>query len=795
MGGQPSRPPLAGTAQIAAVPQHGRPVHDGPAGPLESGHVLLRTKVCPPLVRPGFISRPRLDELVDRGITARLCVINAPAGSGKTTLLARWCNTERERRTVAWLSLEEIENDPVRFWSYVIEAFRMVDAVSGRESLALLRGSASADVLTQVVLPQLINELADADTEIVLMLDDLHTITSPLCVQSLAFFIDHLPPNVHVVIASRVDPPLPLARLRASGDLVEIRIADLEFTSAEATALLNDAMGLGLTVPDVHRLCEGTEGWAAGLYLAGLSLRGRDDQAGLIASLEAGHRHVIDYLGTEVLAQQPERLRTFMLQTSIFNRLTAPLCDAVLETDDSASILAELEHSNQFLIPLDDNRRWYRYHHLFAQLLRLELSDTDVSLIPVLHQRAARWLRQAGDVEGAIHHAIAGGELEFAKALITESWIAYHRRGRIATVERWLRELPEDVILVDPPLALIAAVVGGQRGYPHEAVERWLVAAESREYFGPMPAGFVSVPFATAMTRGLYAFGNVGRARRAARRALEVADSRASESHRMAVAITGVNLYLSGETAEARQMFTDLADDAPMADKQPFVVVNLLAILSLVAEGDDDASTAASLAQQAMDVAEARGVRYDPLSGFAYIALARSFARRGSLTDAEQLLTEAVPMLAIDSFALQHAHVLLDLSMVRHARGDHDGAREATEQAEGVLTGCADPGMLTQLLDQAHRVLGRAVRRHPGPEAPLTDRELVVLRMLATALTQQEIAQELYVSVNTVRSQIQAIYRKTGTGSRQEAVSRGRELGLVPGSGRRVAVATAPEDS
>jgi LuxR family transcriptional regulator, maltose regulon positive regulatory protein len=224
-------------------------------------------------------------------------------------------------------------------------------------------------------------------------------------------------------------------------------------------------------------------------------------------------------------------------------------------------------------------------------------------------------------------------------------------------------------------------------------------------------------------------------------------------------------------------------------------VLTLLAILSLLTEQDGDGSSAASLAQQAMDVAEARGVRYDPLSGFAYIALARSLARRGSLTEAEQLLTEAVPMLAIDSFALQHAHVLRDLLMVRHARGDHDGAWEAIERAEAVLAGCADPGMLAQLLDRTRHTLGRAVRGHPGPEAPLTDRELVVLRMLDTELTQQEIAQELYVSVNTVRSQIQAIYRKTATGSRQEAVSRGRELGLVPGSGRRVAVAAAPEDS
>ena len=782
MGVRPSPRPLLGPAQIGAGPSQVRPrVVDTPAL-LGVEPVLLRTKVCPPPVRPGLIARPRLDIVVDRGVQARLCLINAPAGSGKTTLLARWCHAERERRQVAWLSLEEIDDDPVRFWSYVIEAFRMVDALSGQAPLALLRGSVSAEVLAQLILPQLINELAETDGEIVLVLDDLHTITNPLCTQSLAFFIDHLPPNAHMVIASRVDPALPLARLRASRDLVEVRIADLEFTSDEATTLLNDSMGLGLPVPDVHRLWQGTEGWAAGLYLAGLSLRGREDQGGLIASLEAGHRHVVDYLGTEVLARQPERLRAFMLQTCILDRLTAPLCDAVLETDDSAALLGELEHSNQFLIPLDDNRRWYRYHHLFAQLLRLELADRDPGLIPVLHQRAARWHREAEHVEAAIHHAIAAGEFVDAQTLISSHWLAYYRRGRSATVERWLGELPDEVVLASPPLALIAAYVGGQNGYSLEAVERRLHAAEASGYAGPMPPGTRSVAFAVAMTRATYMYGNVGRSRQAARDALEAADPPFTESHCMAAAVLGISLYLSGEASEARQVLTRLADNMPPGDEQPFVVVNTFAILSLLADLEDDLAAAARFARLAMDVAEAEGIRYDPLSGFAYIALARSAARHGSLSEAEGLLTEAVPMLANPSFATQHAHALLDLAIVRHDRGDRAGAHDAIDQAHSVIASAADAGMLTSRLPQTERALGRAAKKQSSPDAPLTERELIVLRMLATALTQQEIARELYVSVNTVRSQIQGIYRKTGTGSRQQAVARARELGLLRGA-------------
>ncbi len=779
---RPSRPPLLGTADTAAVPQQARRTHGGAAAPVAIGPVMLRTKVCPPPVRPGLVPRPRLDALLDKGAEARLCLINAPAGSGKTTLLARWCQAEREQRKVAWLSLEEIDDDPVRLWAYIIEALRMVDTAHGQAPLALLQGSGSADILIQRVLPHLLNELAEVDGEVVLVLDDLHAINDPLCRQTLAFFIDHLPPTVHVMIASRVDPPLPLARLRANGDLVEVRIADLEFTNAEATTLLNDAMGLDLTSPDVRRLWEGTEGWAAGLYLAGLSLQGREDRAPLIASVEEGHRHIVDYLGTEVLAGQPERLRVFMLRTSILEKLSAPLCDAILQSDNSAALLAELEHGNQFLIPLDDHREWYRYHHLFAQLLRLELADHDGALIPVLHHRAAQWHREIGDVDAAVHHAIAAGEFLAAEVLIAQYWLLYHRRGRIATVERWLRELPEEVILARPSLALVAAWVGGQRGYPLDAVEHLLRAAESGDASGPVPTGMSSIAFGPALSRAVHPFGDVGRSLQAAHDALEIAGSGSTESQRMGAAVLGVNLYLAGQPIEARRVLTELAADAPTADEQPFVVLNLFAILSLLADQEGDESSADNLARQAMDVADRQGIRYDPLSGFAYIALARSAARRGNIAEAERLLGEALPMLMNQGFAIQHAHVLLDLATVRHTRGDQPGAKDALEQAHSVLASCADAGMLASRLAETERALGRVARKQPSLEVPLTERELIVLRMLATALTQQEIARELYVSVNTVRSQIQGIYRKIGTATRQEAVARAREFGLLGGA-------------
>jgi LuxR family transcriptional regulator, maltose regulon positive regulatory protein len=755
-------------------PSHSPPVSSPP------DPVLLRTKLRPPPTQAGLVSRPRLDALLEAGARARLCLIDASAGSGKTTLLVQWFLADHGSRRVAWVSLDDGDNDLIRFWEYLIEACRAVEPGLGEAVLGPLQGLRSAEVLTQVVLPQLLNELAAAGHELVLVLDDHHLISNPSCHQTLAFFVDHLPANAHVMVATRVDPPLPLARLRASGELVEIRIAELGFSNAEAVALLNDAMGLGLAPQDVQRLWEKTEGWAAGLYLAGLSLRGRDDPGPFIASFEAGHRHILDYLGTEVLARQPEPLRSFLLRTSILQRLSGSLCDAVLETNNSAELLAELEHGNLFLVALDDHHEWWRYHHLFAQLLRLELVSHEPALVPVLHSRAAAWHRDAGDVEAAIYHATAAGNFAEAGSVIARHWLSYYRRGQVATLERWLRGLPEDVMTADPPMALIAAWVGGQRNGSMQEIERWLAAAEAGDYQGPLPAGMPSLPFTVAMVRGINIFDDVGRSLRAARQALDAAGPSASESYWMGAATLGRSLYLSGQATEARAVLEEIAGNPPADDQMPFVVVNTFALLSLLAGEDGDDERAVALARQAMDVVEAQGVRYDPLSGVAYVALAQTSARRGRLTEAEQLLEQALDILGSGSFLLQYTQAMIELAGVRHALGNTEGGRAAVERARQLVTKFVDPGMLPTLLDRSDHAMRRAPRGRPPPAAALTDRELAVLRLLATQLSQQELASELYVSVNTVRTHIQGIYRKLRVTSREEAIAHARELGLLP---------------
>jgi LuxR family transcriptional regulator, maltose regulon positive regulatory protein len=736
------------------------------------------TKLSPPATRAGLVRRASLESLLQASVQAKLCLLAAPAGFGKTTLLLQW-RASVDGGRVAWVSLDEGDNDPTRFWTYVVEALRAVEPTVGAAAAEALRRP-SADFY-RVVLPSLINELHAIDSQVFLELDDLHLVTHPTCHQTLTFLLDHLPVNVHVVVSSRADPPLPLARMRASGELAEVRVADLRFTSEEASELLNASMRLYLPDGDVDRLVERTEGWAAGLYLAGLSLHGRKDSHAFIASFHGDNRHVADYLGAEVLARQPDEVRTFLLRTSILERLSGSLCDDVLEAEGSADLLRELERSNQFLLSLDDHREWYRYHHLFAELLRMELSSREASIIPALHRRAAAWHRNAGNVDKAIQHASAAGDVAEAGALIARNWLVYWRRGRMATVARWLDGLSDEEIAADPAVAFVAGWIRGYSGASKQETERWLAAAEAGGDEWPLPDGISSLAFGAALGRAALLFDDVGRSLGAARRTLELAGSRPSPFVWMAQSTLGHALYLSGQPAQARHGLEDLVDRVPAA-AQPYAVVTALAVLSLIAGDRDDAGTAVVLARRATGVAEAQGLSAEPLCGIAYVALGRALARQGELAEAEELLRRALELLGIDSMAALRALALLQLASVRRDRGDLRDARALAGRARELIERFVDPGSLPALLDRIERRLAAAPRRVEAA-APLTERELAVLRLLPTRLSTQEISRQLYVSVNTVRTHVKAVYRKLEATTRAEAVAHARELGLLHGEG------------
>jgi LuxR family maltose regulon positive regulatory protein len=462
---------------------------------------ILVTKLFIPPTRPDLVPRPRLVERLDGGLHHKLTLISAPAGFGKTTLVSAWVDALRRdtpkenQNKIAWLSLDEGDKDTARFLSYFIAALIQIegiDATFGNGALSMLQSPQPQP--TEAILTSLINELAGTSDRIILVLDDYHLIEAQPIHDALTFLLENQPPHLHLVIATREDPHLPLSRLRARGQLAELRARDLRFTTAEAAEFLNQVMGLALSAEDIIALETRTEGWVTGLQLAAISMKGHKDTTALIKSFTGSHRFVLDYLIEEVLEQQPESVQTFLLETAILNRLTGPLCDAVrfgctetpssssrtaaTKQDSSQSILEYLEQANLFIVPLDSERRWYRYHHLFADLLRQNLKQTQPEQLPVLHIRAGEWFNQHGLNREAIKHLLAARDYRGAATLIKAIAIDIMQQGEHTTVVGWINALPEGLVKEQPNLSVLyawALQLAGQL----EAAEGRLIDAEN----------------------------------------------------------------------------------------------------------------------------------------------------------------------------------------------------------------------------------------------------------------------------------------------------------------------------
>jgi LuxR family transcriptional regulator, maltose regulon positive regulatory protein len=443
------------------------PPGDGAAGLDE----LLATKLHIPRARQGLVPRPRLVDRLAEALTGGLTVVCAPAGFGKTALLADWAR--RSGRPVAWLSLDAADNDPVRFWRHVAASLGGVREGAGQRLTQLLDPPRPLEAAVAA----LVNELAAVSGELVLVLEDYHLIESPAVHESVVFLLEHLPAGLRLVMACRADPPLPLARLRAGGELAELRADELRFTLEEATALLGEVAGPGLPADVVAALEARTEGWAAGLQLAGLSLRGHQDAASFVADFSGSHRYVLDYLAEEVLDRQPEPVRAFLLETSVLDRLCGALCDAVTGRTGSQQMLETIERANLFLTPLDDVRGWWRYHPLFADLLRVRLEQEQPQRLPKLHGAAAAWYAQRGMADDAVRHALAAGDAAWAARLVERHIGTTLAGAEGATVTRWLAGLPGEQVRARPRLSALRAVQAAFAGQAGE-LEGWLDATD-----------------------------------------------------------------------------------------------------------------------------------------------------------------------------------------------------------------------------------------------------------------------------------------------------------------------------
>jgi LuxR family maltose regulon positive regulatory protein len=716
--------------------------------------------------------------ILRNALDCKVTIMSAPTGYGKTTLLAHWRQVEEADLPFAWVSLDEQDNDPIRLWRHILEALRRVVPEEDFEADVLVELSAVGHRFVGVTLPTLINELAELPYQVVLVLDDYQFVTEEDSHETVAFFVDHLPENFHLVISSRSDPPLPLGRLRARGEMNEVRTEQLAFTEEEADCLLNEKMALEIGPDDLSVLLTRTEGWPAGIYLASLSLQNKEDEHAFIESFRGSNRYVVGLLGEEVLAVLTKEVRQFLLETSVLRTMTGPLCDAVTGREGSTRLLRELARSNLFVISLDEQGEWYRYHHLFSELLLYELRSSQPNLVPTLRKRASVWLEGTGYFEGAIRQAIATTDYERVRLLIARHWYEYVFAGQTATVERWLESLPEEMIIHDAPVALVKAWTCALVGRREESA-RFLTLADSIPYEGPLPDGTASAEAGAAILRASFGYSGVQSAVEAARRAAELEPGESSPWAALVRFALGSGLYLSGEISQARK---SLEDALPLTENgQLLVRVVTLSFLSFVATDEGRLEEAESHARAAHALVERLRPYEIPQTTLACIALGRVLAERGRLEEAQKELESGLstrrrlPGLSPWPTLIG----LLALAPVRAARGDRAGGRLVLAEAQDILEAFPDAGMLPELLERQERRLRARESREGQLDGELTQRELDVLRFLVGELSTRQIAQSLYVSPSTVRTQVKSIYRKLGVSSRSAAVDEAHIRGLI----------------
>jgi LuxR family transcriptional regulator, maltose regulon positive regulatory protein len=760
---------------IASLPAGGLPQPGLSVPPLDA-------KIQAPETRPEWLDRPALVHQL-AGTSARLVLINAPAGFGKTILASQWSAAPSGSR-FAWVTLDSGDNNPSRLWWKVISAVRRAcpEFDVDRPQVVMPRQG-------RVLLAALIARLSTLRAPIVLLLDDYHVMTYHRCHAQVEFLLNNLPRSVQIVLMTRAVPPLRLARLRAAGQVADVGMRELLFTRAEAGVLVSAVAGVVLDSPDLNALMARTEGWPAGVYLAALSLRGHPSVHGFIGQLTGNNRFIADFLAEEVLNQQAAEVKQFLLRTSILDRFTASLCDAVTGRTNAGQLIDRLERENLFLIPADEHRAWYRYHYLFGQMLRAQLARTEPGLVPLLHRRASSWHREAGSAEEAIGYALAAGDVDDAAELITSHWYNFVESGRAAMVREWIGSLGEAWVAVHPVAAHCAAWVAAL-SWDLDSVRRWLPVIETGSHDGMLPDGIQSLASSAALLRATFGFGGIRSMLEDGATANELESDPASPWYAYARAALGFALHLAGDP-EATPML-DRALTA--ATSRPLTKMMALSVASFRAADEGGLTQAQELAREAARIVSGSGLSNWPPNAFVLAALGTLHSRQGRLQEARAEFEYAIhrrrrwvlltPWLSVE-IQLRLAEVLLRM-------GDRATATTVLTEARSVLTASPDgaSALLARLGELERRL--KVTRSSPRLAEPLTERELAVLSLLDKSLSVSEIAQELFLSQNTVKTHRRAIYRKLGVSSREEATKRARQSGILVWPGEAIPLAIEP---
>ncbi|MEM7029505.1 MAG: LuxR C-terminal-related transcriptional regulator [Chloroflexota bacterium] len=677
--------------------------------------VLLQTKLYTPQPRPNLVSRPHLVERLNEGLYRKLILISAPAGFGKTTLISNWISelrlgNEAENKykgRVAWVSLDEDDNDPARFLAYILGALQTLDPNLGTEALHLLQSPQPMPI--QSVLTSLINDVAATNQNFILVLDDYHGIETKSVDDLLAFLLDHMPPQMRLVIISRSDPLLPLARLRGRGELIELRASDLRFTATEAAAFLNHAMGLSLTADEIAALETRTEGWIVGLQMAALSMQGHTDIPQFIEAFSGDNRYIVDYLVEEVMQRQPEQVRSFLLQTAILDRLNGPLCNAVTRRTDGQDLLETLERDNLFVVPLDDQRQWYRYHHLFAEVLRARTIGIQTDQIPTLHLRASTWYEQNDFLPRAIHHALAGKDFERAAGFIEQVGPAMESNFQSATLLSWLKALPDALIRVRPILCVgyAWALTGSNDLEAGETrlqeVKRWLEAAADLvpdvielsgtaqpkksdvEVIVTDQAQFQALPTRIAIIHAYLAqaHGDIASAIQHARQALELSPDDDKAENVVPTSILAMAYWANGDLGAAYESFAGFSANFQQAGNIAAAIsgTSLLADI-LIAQGR--LLEAMNTYQQSLKLVMKQKSSIVPGLAELYVGLSELHCERGDMESATQNLLQYEALDERAAITGNAYRLYPAIARIKAAQGDLDGALTLLDKAEQV---------------------------------------------------------------------------------------------------------------
>jgi len=659
---------------------------------------ILATKLYTPSPRSKIVFRPRLIERLNEGLSAgcKLTILSASAGFGKTTLVSKWCASCGQ--PVAWLSLDEGDNDSAQLLTYLIAALQTVAPKIGAGVLSTLQSSQPPSI--ESILTILLNEIATLQDNFVLVLDDYHVLDSKTVDQVLNFMLEHLPQQMHLVIATREDPHLPLARLRARGQLTELRATDLRFTPSEAAEFLNQVMGLNLSTEDITALEARTEGWIAGLQLAALALQGshlmqgHPDTSRFIQSFTGTHHFILDYLVEEVLQRQPEHVRNFLLQTAILDRLSGPLCDAVTRQEDGRGMLEALERGNLFVIPLDDQRQWYRYHHLFAEVLQAHLREAQPDRVSTLHRRASEWYEQNGFPLDAIHHAFAVEDFERVAKIAELEWPAIHENIQSIKWLGLLKKLPEEIIRARPVLCVNCAWALLNAGELEAAeakmqdAEYWLepttitgeksdapsieMVVVDEEHFKSLP-----VLLATARAYHAQAVGDISGTIKYTQRVLDLSPDGYSQWREAALSLMGLAQYASGNLDAAYRAFSD-----GLAMLDPYAAISGDFVLAVIKLAQGQLNTALSIYEKALRLVLERGEPMPLGTEDLYSGISELHRERGDLeTAAQDLLTGRKLGEQVELPDWQHRWYIAQ-ARLHETKGDLDGALDLLEEAE-----------------------------------------------------------------------------------------------------------------